>query len=373
MTTERPDVVIAHDYLTQRGGAERVVLALHRMYPEAPIYTTLYDPEGTFPEFKDAHVVTSPLNKVGALRRDHRRALPLLPFASTGIKAPGAVAVISSSGWAHGFRFDGPSLVYCHTPARWVYLTEEYLGGPWWKSLKGLVVTAMKPFLKAWDRAAQKRRTRYVGNSTMVRERIRRVYGMDDVGLVFPPHSVDTVGELEPIPAAEPWAEDGYLLVVSRLMPYKNVDVAIRAAQKTGQRLLVVGRGPEKERLQQIAGAETVFAQDLSEAQLRWAYAHAKALVAISFEDFGITPLEASAWGIPTVALRDGGYLDSIEEGVNGLYVDAPDVDAVAQGIGRMLAADWEPEAMKAHADRFSEATFARQIADEVARLGATS
>ncbi|MGJ5590543.1 glycosyltransferase [Micrococcus lylae] len=372
MTTDRPDVVIAHDYLTQRGGAERVVLALHRMYPDAPIYTTLYDPEGTFPEFRDAQIVTSQLNRVGALRRDHRRALPLLPLASAVLRAPGVVAVISSSGWAHGFRFDGPSLVYCHTPARWVYLTEEYLGGPWWRSPKGLVVTAMKPFLKVWDRAAQRRRTRYVGNSTMVRERIRQVYGMDDVGLIFPPHSVDTAGALEPIPAAAPWAEGGYLLVVSRLMPYKNVDVAIRAAQATGQRLLVVGRGPEKERLHQIAGEETVFAQDLSDAQLRWAYAHAKALLAISFEDFGITPLEASAWGIPTVAVQDGGYLDSIDEGVNGLYVTGPEVDAVADGITRALAAAWDPEAMKAHAEGFSEARFAEQIAAEVERLRPT-
>ncbi|MDO5633359.1 MAG: glycosyltransferase [Micrococcus sp.] len=366
MTPSRtPDVVIAHDYLTQRGGAERVVLALHRMFPDAPIYTTLYDPEGTFEEFRSARVITSPMNRVGVFRRDHRAALPLLPLASSAVHARGTIALISSSGWAHGFRFDGPSLVYCHTPARWVYLTDEYLGGPWYRSPKGIVVQALKPLLRRWDRAAARRRTRYVANSTVVRRRIEEVYGREDVGLVFPPHSVDTAGALEPIVAAQQLGE-GYLLVVSRLMPYKNVDRVIAAVQATGDRLLVIGRGPERDRLADQAGPETVFAQDLSDAQLRWAYARAAALVAVSHEDFGITPLEASAWGIPTVALRAGGYLDTIDEAVNGVYVDSPEVEDVAAGLLRVRQRTWDSAAIRAHAERFSEERFAAQIRAEL-------
>ena len=165
-------IAIAHDYLTQKGGAERVVLALHRMWPDAPIYTTFYDPEGTFPEFKDARIITSPLNRVGVLRRDPRRALPLLPVASSLMHVKEPVAVVSTSGWAHGFRYHGDTLVYCHTPARWVYLLEDYLGEEGQKSMKGRVARVLRPWLRAWDRAAQRRRTRYVANSTVVKERI---------------------------------------------------------------------------------------------------------------------------------------------------------------------------------------------------------
>lgn len=355
-------IAIAHDYLTQKGGAERVVLALHRMWPDAPIYTTFYDPEGTFPEFKGARIITSPLNRVGLLRKDPRRALPLLPLASSLMHVKEPIAVISTSGWAHGFRYDGATLVYCHTPARWVYLLDDYLGEGDRDSIKGRIARVLRPGLQMWDRAAVRRRSRYVANSTVVKERIEDVYGLDGVDLVFPPHSVSTDGPQKPISGAERLAEDGFLLSVARLMPYKHVDVAIEAAARAGRPLVVIGKGPEEARLRAMAGEDVVFGQDLTDAQLRWAYAHATALIAASHEDFGITPLEASAWGVPTVALRAGGYLDTIVEGVNGVFVEEPTVDAVAGGVERLLEHDWDRAAMQAHAERFSEREFARRI-----------
>lgn len=369
--TSRGQIAIAHDYLTQKGGAERVVLALHRMWPDAPIYTTFYDPEGTFPEFKDARVITSPLNRVGLLRKDPRRALPLLPLASSMMHVKEPVAVVSTSGWAHGFRYDGATLVYCHTPARWVYLLDDYLGEDGRNSIKGRIARVLRPGLRRWDRAAVRRRSRYVANSTVVKKRIEDVYGLDGVDLVFPPHSVSTEGPQEPIPGAERLAEAGFLLSVARLMPYKHVDVAIEAAARAGRPLVVIGKGPEEARLRAMAGEDVVFGQDLTDAQLRWAYAHAIALIAASHEDFGITPLEASAWGVPTVALRAGGYLDTIVEGVNGVFVEEPTVDAVAGGVERLLAHDWDRDAMRAYAERFSEVEFGRWIRVLVAELPA--
>lgn len=364
-------IAIAHDYLTQKGGAERVVLALHRLWPDAPIYTTFYDAEGTFPEFKDAHIITSPLNRVGLLRKDPRRALPLLPLASSLMHVKEPVAVVSTSGWAHGFRYDGATLVYCHTPARWVYLLDDYLGEDGRDSIKGRIARVLRPGLRRWDRASVRRRSRYVANSTVVKGRIEDVYGLDGVDLVFPPHSVSTDGPQEPIPGAERLAEDGFLLSVARLMPYKHVDVAIEAAARAGRPLVVIGKGPEEARLRAMAGEDVVFGQDLTDAQLRWAYAHATALIAASHEDFGITPLEASAWGVPTVALRAGGYLDTIVEGINGVFVQEPTVDAVAEGVGRLLAHDWDRGAMQAHAERYSEVEFGRRIRALVAELPA--
>ena len=367
--TTRGRIAIAHDYLTQKGGAERVVLALHRMWPDAPIYTTFYDPEGTFPEFKDARIITSPLNRVGLLRKDPRRALPLLPLASSLMHVKEPIAVVSTSGWAHGFRYDGATLVYCHTPARWVYLLDDYLGEGGRDSIKGRIARVLRPGLRRWDRASVRRRSRYVANSTVVKERIEDVYGLDGVDLVFPPHSVSTEGPQAPIPGAERLAEDGFLLSVARLMPYKHVDVAIEAAARAGRPLVVIGKGPEEARLRAMAGEDVVFGQDLTDAQLRWAYAHATALIAASHEDFGITPLEASAWGVPTVALRAGGYLDTIVDCVNGVFVEEPTVEAVAEGVERLLAHDWDRAAMQAHAERFSEDAFARQIRALVAEL----
>ena len=367
--TTRGRIAIAHDYLTQKGGAERVVLALHRMWPDAPIYTTFYDPEGTFPEFKDAHIITSPLNRVGLLRKDPRRALPLLPLASSLMHVKEPIAVVSTSGWAHGFRYDGATLVYCHTPARWVYLLDDYLGEGGRDSIKGRIARVLRPGLRRWDRAAVRRRSRYVANSTVVKERIEDVYGLEGVDLVFPPHSVSTDGPQEPIPGAERLAEDGFLLSVARLMPYKHVDVAIEAAARAGRPLVVIGKGPEEARLRAMAGEDVVFGQDLTDAQLRWAYAHATALIAASHEDFGITPLEASAWGVPTVALRAGGYLDTIVEGVNGVFVEAPTVEAVTDGVEQALARDWDPPAMRAHAGRFSEDQIARQVRTQLGQL----
>lgn len=357
------DMVIAHDYLTQRGGAERVVLALHRMYPDAPIYTTLYHPEGTFPEFADATIITSPLNKIGVLRRHHRLALPLLPLAAWTMRVPTKMAIVSTSGWAHGFRFTGRTVVYCHTPARWIYLMEEYVGQPWWKNPRGVMAALLRPFLRFWDHRAMDRRDFCLGNSTVVQERIRQVYRRQDVGLVHPPHDVDIHGAMQPIPGVEHWGDgNGYFLVVSRLLPYKNVDAVIMAAQAAGQRLLVVGRGPHEMHLRSLVQRDVIFVKDLPEPQLRWAYSHATALVAVSYEDFGITPLEASAWGKPTIALQAGGYLDTIVDGVNGVFADSAAPHDIARAMQETLERKWDVDKLQAHARRFSEQRFAHEI-----------
>lgn len=261
-------------------------------------------------------------------------------------------------------------MVYCHTPARWIYLLEEYLGKDWWREPHGVLATILRPWLRAWDFRAMARREVYLGNSTVVTERIRRIYGRDDVGLVHPPHDVDTLGAIQPVPGIEDWADDqGYFLVVSRLLPYKNVDAVVKAAEMAGQRLLVVGRGPHEAHLKAMAGPNVRFARDLSEPQLRWAYAHAISLVAVSYEDFGITPLEASAWGKPTIAIQAGGYLDTIVDGVNGFFAQSPEATDVAEAMTQVLRHTWDPSTLKSHAEKFSEKRFAAEISTWVDEL----
>lgn len=366
--TEHP-IAIAHDYLTQRGGAERVVLALHRMFPDAPIYTTLYDPETTFPEFADATVVTSPLNRIGLFRRNHRLALPVLPFASTALRVPAALTVVSSTGWAHGFSATGRSFVYCHSPARWLYLSNQYMGDKAEGGAVARVLGLLKPFLTRWDQWAARRRNQpYVGNSTVVRERIREVYGFD-VPVVFPPHSVDATASTAPIPGVD-WGEGEFFVIVSRLLPYKNVQHAVEAVRGTGHRLLVIGAGPLAAELRATAPENVRFASGIPDAQMRWAYSRAAAVLAVSYEDFGITPLEGAAYGKPTLALRAGGFLDTVREGVTGAWVSEPTPEAIRAALDAFDPSDYDAAAIRAHAETFSEERFAREIADQLREHG---
>lgn len=357
----RPRVAIAHDYITQRGGAERVVLALQRTFPDAVIYTTLYNPETTFPEFAHSTVVTSPLNRVPLLRKYHRLALPLLAWASNRVHIDADVVVASSSGWAHGFPGTGKKFVYCHSPARWLYLSDNYLGKETKKSPVGLVLEGLKPFLLRWDKKAAKTGDVYVANSHVIKDRIRAAYGID-VDVLPPPFGVSAHGETQPIAEIASWQQQGFYLVVSRLMPYKNVDKAIDAVRGTDAKLLIVGAGPLGDELRATKPDNVHIASGISDEELRWAYANCTALIAPSYEDFGLTPLEGGAFGKPVAALHAGGYLDTVREGVNGVFFDEPTGPAIAEALQRIEAANLSADGIRAHVEQFSEEEFARKI-----------
>ncbi len=356
----RPRVAIAHDYLTQRGGAERVVLSLMKAFPEAAVHTTLYDPESTYPDFADADVRTSPLNRIGALRRDHRLALPLLAPAAARMRVDADVVVASSSGWAHGFDTDGRTVVYCHNPARWLYQTDEYLGGSAWRSPIGPPLLALRPALRRWDRSRADQVDVYLANSRVVQRRIAVTYGRD-AELLPPPHGMDASAPREAVPELADW-DPGYALVVSRLLPYKNVDVVIEAVRGTSRRLVVVGRGPEEARLRATLPDNVRLLGGLSDAQLRAVYAGAAVLVAASHEDFGLTPLEAAAFGVPAVALRGGGFLETVLEGETGLFFDAPTADRIAAALTISDHHEWDADRLLARAEQFGEARFIDRI-----------
>jgi len=363
----RPRVAIAHDYLTQRGGAERVVLAMHRAFPEARIHTTLYDPDGTYPEFRDADVVTSPINRIAPLRRDHRAALPLLPYAVSRLSVDADVVIASSSGWAHGVPTTGRKLVYCHAPARWLYQTDAYLGGPASASVRGRALLALSGWLRRWDRNAARSADHYLANSTVVRDRIEAAYGIQ-ADVLPAPYGIDPGGTQAEVAALRDWA-DGYLLVVSRLLPYKNVDVAVDAVRGLPERLVIVGSGPLESRLRASAPSNVRIITGLADAELRWAYARAHTLVAPSLEDYGLTPLEAAAFGVPTLALRAGGYLDTVDEAANGAFFDTPTADVLRSAIVAARTRRWDPDAIRAHAEGFSEPVFHDRLRRQVGRV----
>jgi glycosyltransferase involved in cell wall biosynthesis len=351
-----PSIALAHDYLTQRGGAERVVIALTRAFPGAPLHTSLYQPAGTFPEFAAVDVRPLPLNRLRPLRDRHRLALPLLAPAFSRLHLEQDVVICSSSGWAHGAHAAGRKIVYCHTPARWLYQPERYLRG------RGLALrataTTLRPALERWDRRAALSADLYVANSTAVAERIRRIYGLE-AEVLPPPPAVVAAGEAEPMEEVDP----GFVLCVSRLLPYKNLDAVVGAfAQLPDERLVLVGSGPEEPRLRNLAGSNVTLAGAVSDDQLRWLYRESSALVAASYEDFGLTPLEAAGFGRPSAVLRWGGFLDTVEEGGTGIFFETPSPRAVADAIRTLRLTSWNMSRIRAHADRFSEERFIDRI-----------
>lgn len=363
----RYPLAIAHDYLTQRGGAERVVLALHKAFPEAPIYTTLYNPEKTFPEFKNCTIITSPLNKVGLFRRYHRLALPLLPLFSSRLFVDAERAIVSTAGWAHGFNLPAQSLIYCHSPARWIYLTDQYIGN----SLNKCITWSFKllrPFLRRWDQAAANRNQHYIANSSIIQQRIFKVYGKS-VHIIFPPYSVSEKGVQEPIPELKEFMEDEYFIIVSRLLSYKNVQQAVKAFAGLKKKLLVVGSGPLSAEIKAIATANVAFASNISDEQMQFAYAHSTAVLAVSYEDFGITPLEGGAFGKPTIALKAGGFLDTIVEGVSGIFINTPDAKDIRVAVENFSASKFSAQKIRDHVERFSEERFIREIKEHLKRL----
>mgnify|MGYP003733991693 FL=1 len=367
-------VVLAHDYATQRGGAERVALWLARAFPGSPMYTTLYDPADTFPEFGALQLRTTPLNRVATLRRHHRLALPLLAPAITSQHIEADVLVASSSGWAHGYRGAKRTIVYCHAPARWLYQRDRYLGGRLGDAVAHrartaaarAVLSSLSPALKRWDAAAARRADVYLANSTVTQRALLETYGITAEVLPPPPSLVPAGGEREVAGVG-----DGFLLCVARLLPYKNVDAIISAIQLLGDRqLVVVGDGPDRGRLQSLArvsGHGVKMLGRVDDDELRWLYRHTAALVAASHEDYGLSPLEAGAFGRPSVVLRAGGYLDTVVDGVNGIFFDSTDAVAIAAAIEQVLLQTWDAEQVSAHAARFSPSRFISQLQRVVA------
>ena len=262
-----PRVSIVHDYLTQRGGAERVVLSMLSAFPEAELYTSLYEADATFPEFRGVRVRTSPLNRSATLRAHHRAAFPLLAPAFSLTTLESDVTLCSSSGWAHGIRTTGRKIVYCHTPARWLYPDGVYLEAGLSKSQR-FFLDLTGPLLRSWDRRAAATAHRYLTNSTEVRRRIQRHYHRD-AEVLPPPPTMKVTDPQRPVEGLEP----GYWLCVSRLVPYKHVKAVIAAfADLPGQRLVVAGRGPQEAELRQSAPANV---------RLRWAGARRRAALAV--------------------------------------------------------------------------------------------
>ena len=382
VVAHRARVAVAHDYITQPGGAERVVLDIVAAFPDAPIYTTLFHPSGTFPEFGGFRPTTSALNRLGPLRRHHRFALPLLAPAVSRMMIDADISVVSTSGWAHGIPTTGKKIVYCHAPARWLYQTQTYLGDPashpgvaararYFAASKALIALAGP--LRHWDQKAAATADVYLANSTITQQAISHAYGID--AEVLPPApALRPEGDEEQSEGIEP----GYFLCVARLLPYKNVDAVIKAVHKVKDaRLVIVGAGPDEDRLTDLVDSLAGPGQDhriflagrVSDERLRWLYRNSIALVAASIEDYGLTPLEGAAFGKPTVALAAGGYLDTVVDGRTGVLFPTLDANEMAQALTSCLDKQWDTATLVAHADAFGAGRFRARLQEIVTEV----
>ena len=326
------DVVLAHDYLVQVGGAERVVAEWAAGFGARRVVTLAYRPESTFDAFGELDVrATIP----HSLARQIERMLPALPSIAARTTVGGSdgdVALVSSSGWAHRFRFEIPHVVYVHSPARWLYAAADYHLRLSRVRRAGLRMAT--PLLRRGDAEAMGRAGALVANSAVTRDRIRAAYGLDSI-VVHPP--VEPVASVAEAPARD--LPDGFAVVVARDRGYKNVALAIEAAREARMPIVIVG-----------AGSASLDDPDIgvhglgrvTDAELCWIYRHAAVIVGAGREDFGLSVLEAALEGTPAAAHAAGGYLETVRPGVNGFLAasETPADLADAMRRARELPAD---------------------------------
>jgi glycosyltransferase involved in cell wall biosynthesis len=360
-------VAIVHDYLNQSGGAERVVAELHRMFPSAPIYTTIVDRSSLWPTLRNADIRTSWMQRLPGVRRHFKMYLPFYGRAIEGFDLEAYDLVISSSSAFAKAAITRPGathVCYCHTPMRFGWDYERYMD----RAGHPAAVRAMLPpvirRLREWDRRTADRPDRYVANSSITADRIRRFYGRPST-IVPPPVDVTRF-------APDPVDED-YFLVVSRLNGYKRVDLAVQAFSGFDRPLLVVGDGPVRRALENLADRNVRFVGRLSDEEVAKAYARCRALILPGEEDFGITPLEANASGRPVVAFKGGGALDTVVDGDTGVFFEEQTVNALRQAVLGCERIPWSKERLRAHAGRFAPDVFAKRLLDIVSEAMASN
>ena len=349
--------MLVHDYLLVMRGAERTFAAMADLYSQAPIFTLLYDEQGTNGRFARRSITTSPLQRLGVGQATFRRLLPLYPLAIQRLAPPMSDVVLSSSSaFAHGVRVpDGAVHVcYCHAPFRYA----------WYEQARALAEVArpLRPVLRlqlrrmrSWDLAASRRVDCYIANSELTRERIKCYYGRDAI-VIHPPVETHRFAPGKP---------GDSLLVVSELVAHKRLHLALEAARRADVPIRIVGAGPDQAALSD-AYPEADFLGRVSDEDLVGLYASARALLVPGIEEFGITAVEAQAAGRPVIAAAAGGALETVLDGQTGRLARLDDVESFVRAIKSIDELDFDPARAVQNAARFSVAAFQRRLSAQV-------
>jgi glycosyltransferase involved in cell wall biosynthesis len=342
--------VLSHDWLTGMRGGERCLELLCEGLPDAPIFTLVHQPEFICAAINRHPIHTSFIQGLPLVRKRFRNLLPLFPSAVDRFRPPEADLVVSTSHCvAKGIRppEGAQHVCYCFTPMRYGLFFEDYFGR---RPLQKAVARPVLNRLQAWDRSASDRVHRFVAISEHVKTRIRRFY-QRDADVVYPPIDTDRC-------TPGPGGDDGFDLVVSALVPYKRVDLAVRAYTRLGYPLTVVGTGSEEPRLKQAAGPNIRFTGWLSDEEIVDLYRRCRCLVFPGEEDFGIVPLEAQACGKPVVAFARGGALETIQEGMSGSFFNTQEENALLEAVETCAGTAWDPLDIRRNAERFRTQAF---------------
>ncbi|MGH2514546.1 MAG: glycosyltransferase, partial [Ktedonobacterales bacterium] len=349
-------IALVHDYLNQMGGAEKVLLTLHDLFPQAPIYTSIYDPKRVDRRFRTMDIRTSFMQRLPLVKRHHQPFLPLYPQAFERMDLRAYDLVISdSSAFAKGIvtRPEALHICYCYTPMRWAWNYEEYVER---ERLGRIARTLLPPFvtwLRQWDYATAGRVDYFVAISPSVAARIAKFYRRESA---FIPPPVDTSHFY-----VAPQHED-YFLIVSRLVPYKRIDLAVKAFSMLGLPLRIIGTGRDEKRLRRMASKNIEFLGRLPDDEVRAQMARCRAFIFPGEEDFGLTPVEAMASGRPVIAYGAGGALASIVEGGTGLFFYQQTPEALAEVVMSFRDEYFDPQAIRRHAEEFDTNRFLRRF-----------
>lgn len=361
-------VALVHDHLAQDGGAEKVLKVLAEMFPEAPIFTLLYEPENVNKYFKGRQIETSIIQKLPGGVRHYQWYLIFMPLAVEFFDLRGYDVVISdTSSFAKGVITspDTIHVCYCHTPTRYLWSdTHQYINelpyNKWFKKVISLVLTR----LRIWDRAASDRVDYFIANSRTIAKRIEKYYRRPST-VIYPPVEIDSF-KISDI--SQQKAEEKYFLAGCRLAPYKRIDLVIEAFGLLGSdyHLKIFGDGVDLARLQSLAqGHDNIsFLGRVSEEEKTQLYSGAQAFINPQEEDFGITVVEAMASGRPVIAYNKGGVTETVVEGQTGLFFSEPTAQSLAETIRKFNSSNFNPQAIRAHAEKFSVANFRTQITE---------
>jgi glycosyltransferase involved in cell wall biosynthesis len=349
-------IALVHDYFVQMGGAERVAEAMHESFPSAPMYTTVALPQSLPQRLRMADIRTSPLQHLPSIERRFRHYFMLYPFAVENFDLSEYDLIFSSSsGYAKGVRRrrNAIHVCYCHTPMRWVWRYDDYVARERLGSVaRGLLPLMLWP-LKKWDLRASRQPNYYIANSRLVADRIKKIYGRE-AHVIPPPIDVNRFHMSNEI--------DDYYLVLSRLMPYKRIDLAIEACKRMNRRLIVIGDGPDRKRLEKLGDDRIEFLGRQPDKIVNYYAARCRALLFPGEEDFGMAPLEANAAGRPVIAYRAGGAVETIEENVTGVFFDQPSSVSLGEAIEKFEGLRFDQYTLRRHAEKFDRTVFTFRV-----------
>lgn len=357
-------IAVVHDYFTQLGGAEQVAMHLFQLMPNADLFAAVSVPESVPDGLRNVPVNTSWMQRLPALNRYYRQYFLLYPFGIEALDLSAYDLVVSSSsGYGKGVkvRRDALHVCYCHTPMRWAWSFGQYSEREKMGLLKHTCLSLVVGALRRWDLWASREPDHFIANSNTVAERILRTYGRH-AEVIHPPINVERFR-----PSQE---QHDYYLVLSRLVSYKRIDLAIETCNRLGRALLIIGEGPDRRRLEALAGKTVTFAGRLSDAEVEYHASRCRALLFPGEEDFGMVPLELAAAGRPTVAFYGGGATETVVDGVTGVFFVEPTPESFAAAIVRLEGMRWSQEALVRHAECFSIEAFERKFRSFLGTLG---